>query len=81
MSFFRKLKRAASKAANSARKQVVKRAKGAGRVVARRASNVAKKHGRKLLKRAAVAGVAAGGSFFAGPVAGATLAKLTNEAI
>ncbi|WJG10770.1 hypothetical protein [Aliiglaciecola sp. LCG003] len=70
MSLFSKIKRIANKAKHTAT--------GIGRTAARRASSTAQKHGRKLLKRAVIAGVASGGTAFGGPIAGATLAKLTR---
>jgi hypothetical protein len=52
-----------------------------GRTAVRRASGAAKKHGRKLLKRAVIVGVASAGTAFGGPIGGATLAKLTGRAL
>ncbi len=73
MGLFSKVKRMANKAKRKASR--------VGRGVVRGATNTAKRHGRKLLKRAIIAGVATGGTAFAGPVAGATLAKLSTEVL
>lgn len=66
MGLFSKIKRGVKKAANTVKKTAI---------------NEAKKRGRRILKKAVVAGAATGAGFVGGPVAAGIIGKATHEVI
>ncbi len=72
------IKRKVKKATRRVTKTVASRAKSVARIARRKATSAVKKHGRSLLKKAVIAGSAAGAGYFTGPVGASAAAKLTS---
>lgn len=66
MGLFSKIKRSVKKTANTVKKTAISQAK---------------KRGRKILKKAVIAGAATGAGFVGGPVAAGLIAKTTQEVL